>query len=53
MKEIIYQDSYTEKVQNGSLKVYLDMKNPKECEEKLKTFIKIKNFIRALNKMAI
>ena len=44
-----FGDSYTKKLSNnGSLKVYLDMKNLPECEEKLKNFYKIKNFIYAL-----
>jgi len=49
MSEIIYQDSYTEKTDYGSLKVYLDLKNLKECEEKLKNFNKVRHFVNALH----
>ena len=49
MKEIIYQDSYTEKTDYGSLKVYLDMTNLEECNEKLKNFNKIRHFVNLLH----
>jgi len=43
-----FQDSYTEKLSCGTLKVYLDISDLKGCEDKLKNFMRVKNFILAL-----
>lgn len=47
------QDSYTEKTDLGTLKVYIDMDDLETTQRKLKNFIKIRNFINALQKTAI
>lgn len=47
-KEGMMQDSYTEKISNGTLKVYIDMTDTKLCEQKLKNFRKIARFIMAI-----
>ncbi len=47
--KIIYQDSYTEKCNHGTLKVYLNMKDLKECEEKLKHFVKLRTFVNGFH----
>ena len=49
--KMIFQDSYGEKTDKGNLKVYLDMKYLKDCELKLKNFMKVKNFIKELHKV--
>ena len=51
-EKMVFQDSYTEKLNSTStLKVYLDMNDLKDCEVKLKNFMRIKNFISELQKV--
>ena len=50
-EQIVYQDSYTEKTLNGTLKVYLDLNNLEECNKKLKNFIKVRTFVNNIEKV--